>query len=585
MKTRHHAPSRRFNSHRVSLCAEIVLAELLVVIVLMDTALAQPIPSGVSPGSGGIRAFSNEVRRTVGLLKLPGLSLAVVQDGKIVYRQNEGFADLERKTPIADDHIFWLSSITKTFSAVMMMQYAREGRLSLDDAVIQYPFTSVGFVPQRVHEGVRLKHVLSHTSESVPGEAFVYHGGRYNFIYGVFERMSGKKFPMAFHQELAERILRPLQMEATLAGFAGTNRSVLRERMVTPYLFNADKQTFEVQRNNGALNRDAAFPSTGLLSSIADLAAYTTALDENRLLTRASYDKMTAPFIDNAGRPTPYGTGWFTEMFAGIRLHWAYGWGESDSSLLLRVPDRKLSLIVLCNSSLLSAAAPLGGGNVLHSPLGAAFLKHFVLPRESPVATVNYDESVGQIRAALKASLSKESAPFRREELFSQALLVSFAENTFRLPAGNGAGLTELLYELHPEAFTRNDPAAFHLLARFSDPTLDPAAKLALESYERSGRFHPGILHSIALRHEARGDRSGALKYLHRLADTPGFEEQGDKIDACSRLATYYAAENETDLARKYAWRALIYTRQAGYDDSGIQQQIARLSSSAAARE
>src|SRR5215831_9963374 len=161
----------------------------------------------VSPNTQG---FDREVTEWAQLLRLPGLSLAIVQDGTIVHRLRLGFADVESKRPVTDESIFWLASLTKTFSAVMMMQYQQEGRISLEDPLIQYPFTSVGFFPQRIDPSVELKHVLSHTSESTPGTAFVYNGGRYNFVYGVFQQMSGLKFPQAYTHELEMRIIQPL---------------------------------------------------------------------------------------------------------------------------------------------------------------------------------------------------------------------------------------------------------------------------------------------------------------------------------------------------------------------------------------
>ena len=195
---------------------------------------------------------------------------------------------------------------------------------------------------------MRLKHVLSHTSERVPGDSFVYHGGRYNFVYGVFEKLSGLKFPQAFTQELHTRILQPLGMESTLAGYPERGDAPAKARIVTPYAFDASTRAFVVNRQDHGVN--TAYPATGLLSSVQDLAVLTTALDGNRLLSRGHYERMTAPFVTNKGRLAPYGVGWFTQRFAGLRLHWAYGLGNSDSSLLLRVPDRRLTLIVLSNS-------------------------------------------------------------------------------------------------------------------------------------------------------------------------------------------------------------------------------------------
>ena len=82
--------------------------------------------------------------------------MAVVHDGAIVHQLRLGFGDLDRKQEITDDNFFWLASVTKTFSAVMLMRYQQEGRLSLEDLLVRYPFASVGFLPKRVNDKVRL---------------------------------------------------------------------------------------------------------------------------------------------------------------------------------------------------------------------------------------------------------------------------------------------------------------------------------------------------------------------------------------------------------------------------------------------
>jgi CubicO group peptidase (beta-lactamase class C family) len=126
------------------------------------------------------------------LLGLPGFVAGVVRDGKLSLVQADGFADLESRTPLRQDHIFYVASLTKTFTAVMLMQYVQEKKISLDDYVLDYPFLSVGFTSDRlIDPNVKLKHVLSHTSEGEPGDHFVYNGGRYNFVYGVFAKISG----------------------------------------------------------------------------------------------------------------------------------------------------------------------------------------------------------------------------------------------------------------------------------------------------------------------------------------------------------------------------------------------------------
>ena len=181
-------------------------------------------------------ALRSNLRQSAGLLGLPGFVAGVVRDGKLSLIQAEGFADLESRTPMRQDHIFYLASLTKTFSAVMMMQYVQEKKISLDDYVLDYPFLSVGFTPDRLFDpNVKLKHVLSHTSEGKPGDNFVYNGGRYNFVYGVFEKFSGNTHHyQACAQEFHQRVEEPLGLTSTLAGYPADIKDPRIPRVATP---------------------------------------------------------------------------------------------------------------------------------------------------------------------------------------------------------------------------------------------------------------------------------------------------------------------------------------------------------------
>ena len=129
--------------------------------------------------------------------------------------------------------------------------------------------------------------------------------------------------------------------------------------------------------------RTTLLPDAGLLSTVDDLAKYTTALDENVLLSAESYAHLTTPFTLNDGRLSPYGLGWFVQRIGSHAVHWHYGYGVSCSALLVRLPEKRTSFIFLSNTGAASAPFLLGFGNLLTSPFAAAFLES-VLPGLSP---------------------------------------------------------------------------------------------------------------------------------------------------------------------------------------------------------
>ena len=114
--------------------------------------------------------------------------------------------------------------------------------------------------------------------------------------------------------------------------------------------------------------------------AVVDLARsaafYDAALSAHVLLRSETQESAWTPFRNNSGQEIPYGLGWFVQTLDGDRVLWHYGlWGNSFSSLILKVPSRQLTLILLANSDGLSARFPLAAGDVTVSPFASAFLK------------------------------------------------------------------------------------------------------------------------------------------------------------------------------------------------------------------
>lgn len=122
-----------------------------------------------------IEAFDREIRSFARLLELPGMVVVVAEDGKVTHQIEWGHADVDAKTSVTVDRLFLIASVTKTFTATLIMQMVDEGLLSLDDPMIDYWYPS--FFPMRITPAYRLRHVLGHTAQGTPGKTFVYNGG------------------------------------------------------------------------------------------------------------------------------------------------------------------------------------------------------------------------------------------------------------------------------------------------------------------------------------------------------------------------------------------------------------------------
>ena len=92
-----------------------------------------------------------------------GVAAAVVKDGQIIYNQSFGYKDLENQTPLCNDHMMRIASISKSFTATSLMQLVEKGQISLDDDVSDL----IGFKIRNPHHPdvpITLRMILSHTA-------------------------------------------------------------------------------------------------------------------------------------------------------------------------------------------------------------------------------------------------------------------------------------------------------------------------------------------------------------------------------------------------------------------------------------
>jgi len=80
--------------------------------------------------------------------------------------------------------------------------------------------------------------------------------------------------------------------------------------------------------------------AAGLISSVTDYATFDIAADEHRFLSESTQALTWTPFRSTSGRRLPYGYGWFTQTWKGLKVIWHYGYWSGTSTLIVRVPER-----------------------------------------------------------------------------------------------------------------------------------------------------------------------------------------------------------------------------------------------------
>jgi len=345
-------------------------------------------------------------------LKIPGISAAIVKDRKLQWAKGFGSADTENKIPAAPETNYRIASLTKTFASTLLMQLVEGGKLDLDEPMAKY---SPGF-QQRFGRGPTVRHVFTHTSHDPSGDTYWYDGYRFSHLSDVIARVSGKPF----RELLATSILDTIGMAASVPG-----QDVLDDRAKWSSFLDADhERRYEAglaklakpYRLDGAETVRSIYPprgisaAAGLISNVLDVAQYDTAIDGHRFIRAETQERAWTPARTSDGRKLPYGLGWFIQAHEGVRLVWHYGyWPESFASLYLKLPERKIALIVLANSDGLSAPFLLGAGHVTRSPLANSFLRIFV--REESLGHALPDPRWSQSNEGFNAELAQLATP------------------------------------------------------------------------------------------------------------------------------------------------------------------------------
>jgi D-alanyl-D-alanine carboxypeptidase len=290
---------------------------------------------------------------------IPGLSLAVVKNGKIMKTSGYGAANLETGTPAGPETEYRIASISKQFIASAILLLVQEGRIGLDDKAAKY----LDGAPNSWSQ-ISIRQLLTHTSGIArdpadyhpyreqpiteviqsayelplsfqPGEKWLYSNVGYYLLAEVVSKASG----MPWDAFISENIFGPAQMSATQTGTAVG---------IVPHRASGYQWT-----NTGAANAEnwiAVRPSSAFLSTVLDLAKWDVFLSSSGFLNDSSRRMMWSPATLNDNTPAGYGFGWYVDSFLGqTRIHHdgQYPGFRSDYE---RFDNDKLSVIVLANS-------------------------------------------------------------------------------------------------------------------------------------------------------------------------------------------------------------------------------------------
>jgi D-alanyl-D-alanine carboxypeptidase len=364
-------------------------------------------------------------------MHVPGLTYAVVRDGKIVRQGATGFASLELKAPARAETVYEIGSITKQFTATLIMMLVEQGKLALADPISRY----VDDTPD-TWKDISLRHLLTHTSgikgytevmpfvalarndytpdqiiNSVrklplnfqPGEKWEYCNTGYYLLGMVIEKVTGK----SYWEVLDERILKPLGMSST----RNSNPRDLIPNRARGYMWVKDKWL-----NVDPITPSAGFAAGSIVSTVGDMAKWDAALYTEKLLKKSSLQQMWTETKLNDGKPVQYGFGWGVDKANGHRVIGHGGGTAAFSTYIARYVDDKLTVIVLTNAASVNA----GGISTGIAELNIPALKPKPIVDNDPKTTLRLRKLIEAIieGAASRDEFTEEAA----KELFPQRM-------------------------------------------------------------------------------------------------------------------------------------------------------------------
>jgi serine beta-lactamase-like protein LACTB, mitochondrial len=299
---------------------------------------------------------------------VPGLSVAVVENGAYEWSSGFGSADLENNAPASEHTLFRLASISKPLTATAAMQLYERGRLDLDAPVQKYcpafpvkpwPITTrqvMGHLAGIRHyktgpDDMEIGNTMHFDNPiqagldffkndpllSEPGTKFHYSTQGYTLVGCVIEGASGAKYV----EVLQQNVLVPAGMTHTQVD----NRFAIIRNRTRFY----QKTESGVVQNADFLDSSYKIPGGGWLSSAEDMAKFEVAILDDKLIKRATRDLMWTPLKPSDGSKDGYGLGWGNGEEGGVAVVGHTGGQQGTSTALLIAPAQRDGVVVLTN--------------------------------------------------------------------------------------------------------------------------------------------------------------------------------------------------------------------------------------------
>ncbi len=297
--------------------------------------------------------------------RIPGVAIAVVENGLVTLERAYGTANLETETPLRTDAVFELASVTKQFTAAAIMMLVEEGKVALDEPIATYIDGTpeawkaitvrqllthtggleisglpaiAGSAPLNITTLVAFDYVAGQQPRFPPGREGWYSDAGYFLLGMIVEKAAGE----SYREFMQHRVFEPLQMSQSSI----LDKSRVLKGRVPTYSIRSGELV------NWRRDWDYELPSFfGIFSTLRDLAKWDASLRNATLLEKESLEQMWTPAKVSGGNPAYvldafYGFGF---ELADLRGRRTAGHGGASGTYILRFLDEPLTIIVLTN--------------------------------------------------------------------------------------------------------------------------------------------------------------------------------------------------------------------------------------------
>lgn len=387
---------------------------------------AQPVPAGSANGPFNFRAVDDLVAEEMRALHIPGLALVIVRDDRIVHVRGFGTADPTGRSVTAQTP-FIIGSLSKSFTALAIMQLAEAGRIDLD-APVQTYLPWFGLADAQAAARITIRHLLTQTSglttltgrtnhgnsdahdgtleanvrrlskaklSHAPGTTWEYSNANYDILGLIVQTVSGQPFG----DYVKQHVFTPLNMHHS---FADKTES-MAHGLATGY-----HRWFGLPvPDTDLIYPRSEVPAGYLITSAEDLGHYLIAqmnggrFAKTTLLSAAGMNAMHGAAVPVSGQGEQgqdYGMGWYVGKKNGMAAVWHDGDNPSFHANMIILPESNLGLGLLVNtnsftfglraSELADRIASRLAGRTPAAPSAGGLIMRIILFMAAPAETV-----------------------------------------------------------------------------------------------------------------------------------------------------------------------------------------------------